>query len=68
MHEAPLEQQIETTFFMFDVDNTGYLSRSEFASMIEATVALNLGRMLLTEEGTTVIEVSEPSVRARLTT
>ncbi|KAL1511805.1 hypothetical protein AB1Y20_005091 [Prymnesium parvum] len=56
MHDAPLDHQIATAFYMFDIENTGQLSKRDFISMIEATVAINLGRLLVTEEGKQFIE------------
>ncbi|KAL1498482.1 hypothetical protein AB1Y20_013807 [Prymnesium parvum] len=47
---APV-QQIDACFSMFDKDNTGTLSREEFAQLIKVSVNLNLASVLSTKEG-----------------
>lgn len=54
-HEGTLDEQIEACFVMFDTRNDGKLSHAEFRSMLEATVTLNLKRMLESEEGTKAV-------------
>jgi len=46
-----LEERIEDTFAMFDVDGSGYLDRTELRTLIEATLLLNLRRMMDTGVG-----------------
>ena len=38
MSDAAADRQVEACFFMFDVDCTGTLSRTEFTTMVQATV------------------------------
>ena len=45
-----LENRLEEMFIMFDMDDSGTLSKAEFKSMVEATVLLNLSRLLATGE------------------
>lgn len=49
--DVSIEEQVKACFVMFDTRNDGRLGYSEFRSMLEATVTLNLKRMLLTEAG-----------------
>ena len=49
--------QIEACFHIFDTCEDGVLTRTEFRAMMEATVALNLNRLLETEEGMASMEV-----------
>ena len=49
--DISIEDQLRTCFVMFDTRGDGQLTYSEFRSMLEATVTLNLRRMLLTSEG-----------------
>jgi len=51
-----LDEQIETTFAMFDTTGQGQLTYLEFRSMMEATVTLNLQRMLATDIGEKNVE------------
>jgi len=52
------EEQIDACFRMFDSDGSGSLSREEFTAMIHASVALDLGSLLLTPEGEERMEVA----------
>jgi len=45
------QEQLEVMFHMFDSDESGCLSRDEFAAMIRASVAIDLSTLLLTDEG-----------------
>jgi hypothetical protein len=49
--EKTVEEQIALCFAMFDTKGDGRLSREEFKAMLEATVTLNLQRVLESEEG-----------------
>jgi len=53
---STLDEQIETTFAMFDTKGNGVLTYVEFRSMLEATVTLNLQRMLNSEWGSKGVE------------
>jgi len=46
-----LDERIEDTFAMFDVDGSGYLDHTELRAVIEATVLLSLRRMMDTDVG-----------------
>jgi len=50
------EEQLEACFYMFDTTGDGVLTKPEFRAMVEATVALNLFRMLQTDEGEKALE------------
>jgi len=51
------QEQLDACFRMFDSDDSGCLSRTEFSEMIRASVALDLGALLLTREGDEKMEV-----------
>jgi Ca2+-binding EF-hand superfamily protein len=54
--EQNLEDMIKACFVMFDTRGDGNLTYSEFRSMLEATVTLNLKSMLNTKEGLQRVE------------
>lgn len=56
MPAADLNEQVESCFLMFDHRAKGHLTYTEFTSMVEATIRLNLARMLRTEAGERQVE------------
>ena len=50
--EGNLELSIEACFYMFDTGRTGTLTRTDFETMVNTTIALKLEFLLQTDEGT----------------
>lgn len=51
------EEQMQACFHMFDLDESGCLSRDEFCAMIRASVAIDLTTLLLTNVGEKHLEL-----------